>query len=112
MSTNNEWGEIYRQASEGVEEWRRQHAKATFLEIATAVDEQLSQVRARMLEDVAMKSEAAQAGIDAECPKCGHRVRTEGRHKRRLLTEHDERIEFARSYARCPDCGERFFPPR
>ena len=111
VSSNSEWDKLHRQASENVEEWRRQHPKATFLEITTAVDEQLSRVRAQMLEDVAMKSEAAQAGIETECPKCGQKVRTEGRHKRKLLTEHDESVEFTRSYARCPNCGERFFPP-
>ena len=54
VSSNSEWEELCRQASEGVEEWRRQHPKATFLEIAVAVDEQLSRMRARMLEDLAI----------------------------------------------------------
>lgn len=112
MSSTRGWDELYRQASDTVEEWRGQHPEATFLEIARAVDEQLSRVRARMLGDVAMRSEAARAGVETECPECGQKVRSGGRHKRKLLTEHDEQIELARSYARCPSCGERFFPPR
>ena len=111
VSSNSEWEELYRQASEKAQQWRVQHPKATFLEIATAVDEQLSRVRARMLEDLAMESEAAQAGTQVECPGCGRRVRTEGRYHRKLLTEQDEQLELSRSYARCPWCGERFFPP-
>ncbi len=112
MSSNREWDELYQQATSRVEQWRKEHPRATFLEIAAQVDEQLSRVRAQMVQDVAQQSEAAQAGNTLKCAECGHSLRTEGRHKRKLLSEHDQQLELARSYARCPCCGKRFFPPR
>lgn len=43
----------------GMREWRLQHPKATFREIETAVDEKLSGMRVRLLEDLALASRAA-----------------------------------------------------
>ncbi len=111
VSSNREWDKLYEQASEEVSEWRKEHPKATFLQIAAQVDEQLSRVRARMLEDMALASESARAGTVAKCPECGRELRATGKHKRKLLTEHDEQIALTRSYALCPSCDQSFFPP-
>ena len=59
----------------GMREWRLQHPKATFREIETAVDEKLSGMRARLLEDVALASRSAdlqdkQLGEHPRCPEC------------------------------------------
>ena len=43
----------------GVREWRAQHPTATLAEIEAALDERLSGMRARLLEDLALASEAA-----------------------------------------------------
>lgn len=112
VSSNKAWDELYEEASEAVSEWRKGHPKATFLEITAQVDEQLSRVRARMLGDMAMASESAQAGGTLPCPACGRALRSRGSHKRTLLTQHDEQIAIARSYARCPSCLAGIFPPR
>src|SRR5437879_13693985 len=61
----------------GMKEWRLQHPKATFREIEAAVDEKLSGMRARLLEDLALASRAAdlrdkQLGEHPRCAKCGH----------------------------------------
>ena len=57
----------------GMKEWRLQYPKATFREIEAAVDEKLSGMRARLLEDLALASRAAdlqdkQAGEQPHCP--------------------------------------------
>ena len=111
VSNDRGWDELYEQASEAVREWRKQHPKATFLQIAAQVDEQLSRVRTQMLQDMAMASASAQVGAQAECPQCGIEMRARGRYSRKLLTEHDEQIELIRSYALCSSCGQSFFPP-
>ncbi len=41
-------------------EWRLEHPKATFREIEAAVDEKLGGMRARLLEDLALASRAAE----------------------------------------------------
>ena len=111
MSSNREWGELYEKATSQVEEWRKEHRKATFVEIAREVDRELAKVRAQMIQDVAMASEAASSGAEVKCPECGRELPASGKHQRKLLTEHDEQVELTRSYARCPSCGRRFFPP-
>ena len=61
----------------GMAEWRVQHPRATFSEIEAALDERLAVVRARMLQDVALASAAADLTATAAaerpcCPECGH----------------------------------------
>ena len=93
-------------------EWRQQHPKATFREIEAAVDEQLSVVRARMLEDVALASAATEIIPGSKCPGCGHEFENRGKQSRKLLTNHDREVALKRAYAVCPQCGEGVFPPR
>ena len=79
MSKNDpkpDWKNLSEEALSGVKEWREAHPKATFAEIERAVDERLTRLRARMLQDLAQESEAgdwSKASEEASplCPNCG-----------------------------------------
>ena len=99
-----------------VKEWRLQHPKATFREIEAAVDESWARARARLLQEVALASEATEASSDPEgeryrCPQCGHSLESRGQRSRDLLTYYDQSINLKRSYGVCPACGTGLFPP-
>ncbi len=101
----------------GMKEWRLQHPTATFREIEQALDERLSKVRARMLEDMALASAAVdiQAASESErpvCAKCGTRLTSDGRKRQRLVTYYNQEITLERSHGVRPICGEGLFPPR
>ena len=111
------WRELSEEAIVGMAEWRVQHPKATLQEIETALDERLGRLRARMLEDAALASQAADLSTTPpeECPRCaqcGTPVRHRTKQKRDLITHHGRTVTLQRSYAVCPTCGEGFFPPR
>ena len=53
------WQELSEEVISGMKEWRLQHPKATLTEIERALDERLGRMRARMLQDAAMASVAA-----------------------------------------------------
>ena len=57
--TEADWQRLAEEVMTGMKEWRLAHPKATFKEIETALDEKLAKVRARMLQDVALASRAA-----------------------------------------------------
>jgi ribosomal protein S27AE len=97
-------------------EWRAAHPKATFREIEAALDERLSQVRARVLADLALASAAADvAGESPEerprCERCGTVLRARGASDRTLLTHGGAEVRLRRAYAACPRCGDGSFPP-
>ncbi len=106
----------------GMKEWRLQHPKASLREIEHALDEKLSRVRARMLEDIALSSKAAklsESSPDEEsvserprCPKCGGPLESRGEQERTLITNHNQEIRLTRSYGYCPVCEAGLFPPR
>ncbi|MDP2726381.1 MAG: hypothetical protein Q8P59_02455 [Dehalococcoidia bacterium] len=113
--TEARWRKLTDEVMTGVREWRVQHPKATLEEIEAAIDEGLAKVRARMLEDVALASAAAEVSKSEEempsCPECGHKMETQGQRERSVITSYDQAIRLKRSYARCPACGAGFFPP-
>ncbi len=95
-----------------LETWRREHPTATWTEIEAAIDGELSQLRARMLGETAMTSDAVD--LDGErpcCPDCGMRLELAGSRRRRLRTEQERPVAIERTYARCPACGVGLFPP-
>lgn len=100
----------------GMADWRAAHPRATFSEIEAALDERLSRARARLLEDLALASAAADLGEAAAgerpaCPGCGGRLEARGQHARELRTSHERTIRLERSYAVCSTCGAGVFPP-
>jgi hypothetical protein len=109
------WQELAEEVFVGIREWRLQHPQATFTEIEQAVDERLAGVRARMLQDVALVSAAADLPASAErphCPDCGTMLEAHGQETRTVTTTYDKPVHLRRSAARCPACGRRLFPPR
>jgi YgiT-type zinc finger domain-containing protein len=111
------WQELTDEVITGMKEWRLQHPKATLREIEAALDERLNKVRARMLEDAALASAAADLSTAGEeerpgCPRCGGRLEAHGSERREVTTTGNQRIRLTRTYAVCPACGAGLFPPR
>jgi hypothetical protein len=93
--------------------WRQAHPKATWAEIEAAVEAQLGPLRAALLRDTALASDAAELGGERpRCPDCGAALRPAGTRRRRLRGEQDVTLDLERVYARCPACGTGLFPPR
>lgn len=100
----------------GMADWRAAHPKATFSEIEAALDERLSQVRARVLADLALASAAAEVTAEAveerpRCAGCGTVLQGRGASDRTLLTQGGAEVRLTRTYATCPTCGDGSFPP-
>jgi len=111
------WQQLADEVMTGMKEWRLQHPKATLKEIEAALDEHLAKVRARMLQDIALASAAADiSGVKEQerprCPKCGQPMQAHGKDSRSLTTNYNQTITLKRSYAVCPVCGTGLFPPR
>lgn len=106
------WLDEASQRFAALEAWRQAHPTATWAEIEAAIDGQLGPLRARMLGETAMASDAATLGGERPvCPACGERLQAAGGHPRRLRGEQEIPIELERTYARCPACGAGLFPP-
>ena len=110
------WDELAEEVMSGMKEWRLQHPKATLREIEQALDERLAKMRARMLQDAALASSAAdiKAAQEAErprCPECGAPLAERSHALRRLTTQHNQTLALERSYGVCPQCGAGVFPP-
>jgi predicted RNA-binding Zn-ribbon protein involved in translation (DUF1610 family) len=100
-----------------MKQWRLTHPKATLSEMEQVLDERLGNLRARMLEDLALASASANLSQDlsaqpALCPHCGTAMESRGKKRRSLKTDHDQSLELERSYGICPTCKVGFFPPR
>lgn len=94
-----------------IRRWRQAHPKATLAEIERAVDEQINQVRARMIEEIAQSSEEEWPLSEKICPQCGKRMVARGKHKRVLQTQGEQSVTLNRGYQSCSHCGYSFFPP-
>jgi RNase P subunit RPR2 len=110
------WGETAEEVISGMAEWRVQHPRATLREIEQAVDERLSGLRARLVQEAAMRSAQTDIGVlpAAErpvCRQCGTRLEARGKKTRRVVTSHRREVRLERSYAVCPTCGGGRFPP-
>jgi YgiT-type zinc finger domain-containing protein len=110
------WAALAAEVFVGMKEWRQQHPKATFKEIEQALDARLSALRARMLQDVALASAAAEVPAQPVaarpvCPACGGRLVARGQDTRAVLTTHGQTVTLPRSYAVCSACGTGLFPP-
>jgi RNA polymerase-binding transcription factor DksA len=111
-----QWHQLAEEVISGMKEWRLQHPKAKLREIEQALDERLGKMRARMLQDAALAStaadiQAAQEEERAVCPRCGAVLEARGKQERQLTTHHNQLVRLERSYGVCPACGAGFFPP-
>lgn len=110
------WQALNNEVNDAMTKWRRQHPRAPFQEIESSLDAQLARLRAQMLQDLALSSPSVDLPTMPEaerptCAACGTRLEPQGKQARTLVTEHDQTIELARSYAQCPQCGAGLFPP-
>ena len=110
------WDELAAEVLSGMKEWRLQHPKATLRQIEAALDERLGKMRARMLQDAALASAAAdikeaQAAEQPQCDACGAVLVERAVAERQLLTQHNQVLKLTRSYGVCPRCGAGLFPP-
>lgn len=110
------WNELAEAVMTGMKEWRLQHPHATFRQIEAALDERLARMRARMLQDLALASTAADWEQAPEhehpvCPQCGQRLQRESQHTRHLQTQGGQDLALERRYGTCPACGAGLFPP-
>jgi formate dehydrogenase maturation protein FdhE len=99
----------------GSQEWRVRHPKATLREIEAAVDERLTELRARMLQDVALASQAADVSQTSapnrpHCPHCGSSVEPRGPPERQVTTLQGKTLRLRRRYVHCLVCQIGFFP--
>ncbi len=107
------WHKLSEEVMTGMKEWRLQHPRATLSEIEEALDERLSKMRARMLEDLALASARRNlAEGEVECPECGGKLESRGQRVRKLKTHHNQELTLSRAYGVCPGCRASFFPPR
>ena len=108
------WNDLAAEVLSGFRAWRAQHPTAPLTEIEEELDRRWYRLRARVVEDAAVQSAAADLGTTAArpaCPTCGQAMRADGRKVRRLTTTGDEVLTLTRSRARCPACGGGLFPP-
>jgi hypothetical protein len=101
----------------GMSQWRKEHPKATWAEIEAAVDEQMNQVRAQLLEDLVQMGESEPwSQLPQEqrptCETCGQALVSRGEHSRFVQTSGGQAVKLTRTYGTCPQCGQGFFPPR
>lgn len=109
------WEKLSEEVLSGMKEWRLQHPRATLREMEEALDKRLARMRARMLEDMALASRAANWKDEHKeskpaCARCGEPLISRGQGKRRLQTTGGEEEVLERGYGVCPQCGEGFFP--
>ena len=100
----------------GIKDWRTQHPRATFTEIEEELDRELSRLRTRLLEDVALASAAtdgarASGEAGATCPTCGGALVARGQATRAVTVTHNQTVTLPREYAVCSACGAGVFPP-
>ena len=117
MKKEDKWHDSFREASEEVSQWRKQHPKATFSEIENSVDEELAKIRDDMIQDLIKESELQNFKTLSQekrpkCPVCGKMLASNGQQRRDLITSHEQVIEIKRSKGYCKTCRVSYFPPR
>src|SRR6476660_773201 len=95
------WHRMTEEIMAGMREWRLHHPKATLREIEHELDSRWARVRARMLEDMALASAAADwaatpTGQQPTCLDCGVPLQLRGADTRTLQTHGGEALTLER----------------
>ncbi len=118
-----QWESLAAEVLVGIKDWRTQHPRATFTEIEEELDRELSRLRTRLLEDVALASAATDGaraseggsggaeGAGVTCPTCGGALVARGQATRAVTVTRDRTVTLPRQYAVCSSCGAGVFPP-
>jgi hypothetical protein len=96
----------------------KSNRSATWAEIEAAVDEQINQLRAQLIQDVMQMGETedwsqkpeAEEAERPKCATCGKPLWARGKQTRSLQTTGGEAVKLRRTYGACPGCGVGFFP--
>jgi ribosomal protein S27AE len=101
----------------GMTQWREAHPKASLHEIEAAVDAQMNQLRAQLIQELVQMGEReewneASPADRPRCERCGTAVVARGKQTRFLQTNGGEAIKLERRDGTCPECGQGIFPPR
>ena len=108
------WRALSEEVIQEMKGWRQSHPQATMKAIERQLDEQLARLRAKMLQDTVLLSQARQGSGAAEavkCPGCGSQLKGRGNQKRTLQTHGGQAVILEREYGECPACGAGLFPP-
>ena len=100
----------------GISQWRKDHPHATWAEIEAAIDEQINQLRAQLIQEVVQMGEPEKWSEISEeerprCATCGKPLSARGEQTRFIQTNGGEAVKLTRTYGTCPACGVGFFPP-
>jgi hypothetical protein len=111
------WQQLTQDVMTEMRAWRLEHPKATLRDMETELDARLSRMRARLLEDMALASPAADWADTPiiqhpTCPDCGVPLQLRGTDTRTLQTHGAQTLTFERRYGSCPACSAGLFPPR
>ncbi|HEY6409027.1 MAG TPA: hypothetical protein VIY29_16320 [Ktedonobacteraceae bacterium] len=85
----------------GLTQWRKEHPKATWAEIEAAIDEQITQVRAQLIQDVVQMEESEEWSEMPEeerpkCATCGKPLWARGKQTRWVQTKGGEAVKLTR----------------
>ena len=111
------WRQLADEVGRDLVAWREAHPRATLSEIEDAVLEVTERLQARLLQDLAEASAAAEPGgvraaDRARCPECGGELTPSGRAERTVQVARQRRpLRLRRGYAVCSACGVGRFPP-
>src|SRR5215212_4189447 len=102
--TEQTWHQLSEEIMTGMREWRVLHPKATLREMEAELDTRWARVRARMLQDMALASTAADwtdtpAGLHPICRDCGSPLQLRGSDTRTLQTHGGHYLTLSRRYA-------------
>jgi hypothetical protein len=106
MKKRDKWTASFQDASETVSSWREAHPRATFTDIENNVDEQLAQLRTKMIQDLVQESKLVNIKeLSREerpfCPACGKPLAANG--KQRVLSGLSRQL-FSPSMKNCNYC--------
>lgn len=112
-----QWRTLHEEMMAAIQEWRLQPPKATPPEMAMAMDARLAELRARICEDVALASPAAEVSQSSPrerpvCSRCGTPGEPRGPRERQVTTHQGKTWRLRRSDVRGPACQVGVFPPR
>src|SRR5713101_4692392 len=109
------WHEIGAQVFEEMNDWRREHPRATLAQIEAAVENRLDSLRAELIEqEIAVRAQAEAAGGSEQptCATCGRPMEARGTRERSVTVQGNRPVRLRRRYMVCPVCDTGHFPPR
>lgn len=95
---------------ERLKAWRKQHAEASYDEIAEAVGRERRELMGQLLSELADENRLEVEALAIECPTCGKPTENKGR-KERVVSHREGEATLKRGYRYCAKCGSGFFPP-